>query len=89
MVEALEGELYFFQLGFGIRQGAVNDTGLEVVGEEAGVEDEHGDECGDAELADLEYVVAEVFGFVELELCPVGLEADSAACFVGYPVQVR
>lgn len=89
VVEALEGEFYFFELGFGIRQGAVDDTCFEVVGEEAGVEDEHGDEGGDAELAYFEDVVSEVLGFVELELCPVGLESDSAACFVGYPVEVR
>lgn len=89
VVETLEGEFYFFELGFGIRQGAVNDTCFEVVGEEAGVEDEHGDEGGDAELTDFQDVVSEVLGFVELELCPVGLEADGSACFVGYPVQVR
>ena len=88
VVEALEGEFYFFELGFGIRQGSVDDTCLEVVSEEAGVEDEHGHEGGNAELADFEYVVAEVLGFVELELCPVGLEADGAACFVGYPIEV-
>lgn len=88
VVEAFEGEFYFFELGFGIWQGAVDDTCFEVVCEEAGVEDEHGHEGGDAELADFQDVVSEVLGFVKLELCPVGLEADGSACFVGYPVQV-
>lgn len=39
VVEVVESKLDFLQFCFGIREGAVDDTGFEVWSEEAGVED--------------------------------------------------
>ena len=84
----VEGEFDFGEFCFSVRHGAVYDAGAEVWGEDAGVQDEDGDEGGDAELAYFEDVVAGVAVFVEVQLRPVGFETDGSPCFVGYPVKV-
>ena len=88
VVEVVESKLDFLQFCFRVWQGAVDDTCLEVWSEEAGVEDEEGDEGGDTELAHLQDIVAGVLGLVEFELSPVGFEADGAAGFIGNPIEV-
>lgn len=81
-----EGDFCEFFFGFG--EGAVDNAGMEVFVEEAGVEDEEGEVGGDAELADFEDVVAGVGVAVELLLGPVEAEADGVAVFVCYPIEV-
>ena len=83
-----EGEFYFFEFGFGIRKCSVNDARLEVGGEEAGIQDEHGHEGGDSELTNFEDVVSEMLCLIEFELSPVRFESHGATRFVGYPIEI-
>ncbi len=87
VVEVIVGEGDFGDFGAGVVEFAIDDGGLEVGGEEAGVEDEEGDVGGDAELADFEDEVAGVGGVVEGELSPVHGEALKGAVFVDDPVK--
>jgi len=80
------GEGDFGQFFFCFGEGAVDNACVEVRGEEAGVEYEECEVGGDAELAYFEDVVAGVGVAVEVLLCPVEVEADGVAVFVGYPV---
>lgn len=88
VVEVLVSEGDFAEFFLCLREGAVDNAGVEIFGEEAGIEDEEGEVSGDAELADLENVVAGVAVAVEVLLRPVEAKADGVAVFVGYKVEV-
>lgn len=88
VVEVVEGEFDFTEFCLGVWQGSVDYTCVVVRGEEAGVEHAYGHVGGDAELTDLEDVVAGVRGVVQFFLGPVHAEADEVAGFVGYPIEV-
>lgn len=88
VVEVVEGEFDFPEFCLGIGQGSVDYTCVVVWCEEAGVEHAYGHVGGDAELTDLEDVVAGVRGVVQFLLSPVHAEADEVSGFVGYPIEV-
>ena len=87
VVEVIVGESDFGDFGASVVEFAVNDGGLEVRGEDAGIEDEESDVGGDTELADLEDEVACVGGVVEGELSPVHGETLERAVFIHDPVE--
>lgn len=88
VVEVVKGEVHFVHFLFCFGPGAVDDAAGDVGGEEGGVQFQYGGEGGDAELADLEDVIAVVEVVVEFFLGPVHAEAPGSGVFVQNPVEV-